>query len=46
MTRRQQELQKRNEEIRKMAKERPIEELALVYKLSIPRIYSILKHEN
>lgn len=41
----QSRLQRRNKEIRDQAKERPIEELALVYKISIPSIYRILKHE-
>lgn len=43
MTKRQQALLKRNKEIRQLAKERPIEELALVYHLSVPSIYRILR---
>jgi len=43
MTRKQLEKQKRNKEIRKLCKERSIEEIALVFHLSIPQIYRIIK---
>ena len=46
MTRKQQELKKRNEKIKEEAKIYCIEDIAATFKMSVPSIYRILKHEN
>lgn len=46
MTRKQKAKLKRNEEIRNQAKIYCIEDVAATFKMSVPSIYRILKHEN
>ena len=46
MTRRQQRLNKRNNEIREDSKTMALEDIALKYNISIPSIYRILRYEN